>query len=64
MVKQSIAPVQAIDLRRGIVLHHGFICFILHDRFQVPSRVLVQHQVGIGGGIVEKQVIQFGAFKS
>ena len=58
----KIAPVQAIDLHRGIVLHHGFISLILRDCFQIPSRVLVQHQVGIGGGIIEKQVIQLGAF--
>ena len=50
------------DLYRGIVLHHGFICLILRDCFQVLSWVFVQHQVGIGSGIVVEQIIQFGAF--
>ena len=58
----KIAPVQAISLHRGIVLHHGFICLILRDCFQAPSRGLVQHQVGIGSRIVEEQVIRLGAF--
>ena len=30
--------------------------------FQVSSRVFVQHQVSVGGRVVDKQGIQLGAF--
>ena len=61
-VDKNNAPAQANSLHRGIALHHRFICLILRDCFQVSSRVFVQHQVSVGGRVVDKQGIQLGAF--
>ncbi len=48
-------PHEKNALHEGILVHHGFICLILGDCFQVPSRGFVRHQVGRQGALKSRQ---------